>query len=87
MFNSLKISNFIIAKKQSLNLEAVNKDTTMLSDLRDFFSENENNRAINSIMRVMEHINICSGLIGVQKKENCKFTSLQMLPRVAGIPS
>lgn len=30
----------------------------ILSDLRDFFSENENNRAINSIMRVMDHINI-----------------------------
>lgn len=79
MFNSLEMSNFIIAKKQSSNLEAVNKDTTILSDLRDFFLENENNRAINSIMRVMEHINIRSGQIGAEKKENCKFTSLQVL--------
>jgi len=57
----------------------MSKDTTILSDLRSFFSENENNRAINSIMRVMEHINIRSKQIGVEKRENCKFTSLQVL--------
>ena len=57
----------------------MSKDTTILSDLRNFFSENENNRAINSIMRVMEHINIRSSQIGVEKRENCKLTSLQVL--------
>ena len=57
----------------------MSKDTTILSDLRSFFSENENNRAINSIMRVMEHINIRSSQIGVEKRANCKFTSLQVL--------
>ena len=30
-------------------------------------------------MGVMEHINICSRLIGVEKKENCKLTTLQVL--------
>ena len=57
----------------------MSKDTTIISDLKSFFSENENNRAINSIMRVMEHINIRSSQIGVEKRENCKFTSLQVL--------
>ena len=31
------------------------------------------------IMGVMEHINIRSRQIGVEKKENCKFTTLQVL--------
>lgn len=79
MYNSQEMSNFIIAKVQSSNLEAVSKGTTILSDLRYFFSENENNRAINCIMRVMEHINIRSSMVGVEKKDNCKFTSLQVL--------
>lgn len=30
-------------------------------------------------MSVMEHINIRSTLIRVEKRENCKFTSLQVL--------
>ena len=30
-------------------------------------------------MGVMEHINIRSSQIGVEKKENCKFTTLQVL--------
>ena len=57
----------------------MSKGTIILSDLGDFFSENENNRAINCIMRVMEHINIRSEQIGVEKKSNCKFTNLQVL--------
>ncbi len=36
-------------------------------------------RAIKSIMGVMEHINIRSSQIGVEKKENCKLTTLQVL--------
>lgn len=36
----------------------MSKGTTIISDLRSFFSENENNRAINAIMRVIECINI-----------------------------
>ena len=57
----------------------MSKGTTIISDLRSFFSENENNRAINAIMRVMECINIRPGQIGTEKKENCKFTNVQVL--------
>ena len=56
----------------------MSKGTTILSDLRGFFSENENNRALNSIMSVMEHINIRPNQIGAGKEANCKFTSLQV---------
>ena len=47
--------------------------------MRSFFSENENNRAINAIMRVMECINIRPDQIGTEKKGNCKFTNVQVL--------
>ena len=56
----------------------MSKGTTILSDLRGFFSENENNRALNNIMSVMEHINIRPNQIGAGKEANCKFTSLQV---------
>ncbi len=39
----------------------MSKGTTIILDLRSFFSGNENNRAINVIMRVMECINIRPG--------------------------
>ena len=48
----------------------MSKGTTIISDLRSFFSENENNRAINAIMRVMECINIRPDQIGTEKKEH-----------------
>jgi hypothetical protein len=57
----------------------VSKGTTILSDLRSFFSENDKNRAINAIMSVMECINIRPKQIGAEKKENCKFTNVQVL--------
>ena len=57
----------------------MSKDTKIISDLRSFFAKNDNNRAIKCIMGVMEHINIRSSQIGVEKKENCKFTTLQVL--------
>ena len=57
----------------------MSKDTKIISDLRSFFAKNDDNRAIKCIMGVMEHINIRSSQIGVEKKENCKFTTLQVL--------
>ena len=57
----------------------MSKGTTIISDLRSFFSENDKNRAINAIMRVMECINIRPSQIGTEKKENCKFTNVQVL--------
>ena len=57
----------------------MSKGTTIISDLRSFFSEKENNRAINAIMRVMECINIRPSQIGTEKKDNCKYTNVQVL--------
>ena len=57
----------------------MSKVTTIISDLRSFFSENDKNRAINAIMTVMECINIRPSQIGTEKKDNCKFTNVQVL--------
>ena len=57
----------------------MSKGTTIISDLRSFFSENAKNRAINSIMGVMEHINIRSSQIGSEKRPNSKFSNEQVL--------
>ena len=57
----------------------MSKVTTIISDLRSFFSENDKNRAIDAIMRVMECINIRPSQIGTEKRENCKFTNVQVL--------
>jgi hypothetical protein len=57
----------------------VSKVTTIISDLRSFFSENDKNRAINAVMSVMECINIRPKQIGTEKKENCKYTNVQVL--------
>ena len=57
----------------------MSKDTKIISDLRSFFAKNDENRAIKCIMGVMEHINIRPNQIGVEKKENCKLTTLQVL--------
>lgn len=57
----------------------MSKDTKNISDQRSFFARNDDNRAIKCIMGVMEHINIRSSQMGVEKKENSKFTTLQVL--------
>lgn len=52
---------------------------------KKFFSK-DNNRAINSIMSVMEHINIRPKQLGAEKRENCKFTNLQVLTLLILMP-
>lgn len=65
--------------KYQQNIKAMRKNNTIISDLRTFFSKNDCSRAIDRIIRVMEHINIRPSEIGASKKPNCKFTSLQVL--------
>ena len=55
------------------------KDTTIISDLRTFFTKNDADHAIYSLMEVMERIHIQPKQIGMAKKANCKFTPLQVL--------
>ena len=73
------MSNLVTLKQLNANIKAMDKGTTIISDLRSFFSKSEDNRALNCIMRVMDLINIHSRQIGVEKKANCKFTNVQML--------
>ena len=73
------MSNLVIVKQLNANIKAMSKGTTIISDLRSFFSKSEDNRALYCIMRVMDHINIRSRQIGAEKNDNCKFTNVQML--------
>lgn len=57
----------------------MSKCTTFFSDLRSFFSANENNRAVNEIMRVMDCINLCPDQVGTEMKEKCQFANLEVL--------
>lgn len=55
------------------------KGTKIISDLRSFFSKSENNKAIDSIMSVMDRIHIRPSQIGPVKKDNCKMSNWQIL--------
>ena len=48
------MSNLVIAKQLNANIKAMSKGTTIISDLRSFFSKSEDNRALYCIMRVMD---------------------------------
>jgi len=44
------MSNLVVAKKPNANIKAKDKDTTIISDLRSFFSKSEENRALHCIV-------------------------------------
>ena len=64
----------------------MSKDTKIISDLRSFFAKNDDNRAIKCIMGVMEHINIRSSQIGVEKKRTASSPLWQVLNLSHALP-
>lgn len=62
------------------------KGTKIISDLRSFFSKSENNKAIDSIMSVMDRIHIRPSQIGPVKKDNCKMSNWQILQLLMQFP-
>lgn len=57
----------------------MHKDTTIFSELQEFFLQNDSHRAIYSIYRTMSSIRINSKAIGISKADNCQYTPLQVL--------
>lgn len=57
---------------------AMRKDTTIVSELQEFFLQNDSHKAINRIAHVMQSLRLRETQIGVSKKPNCKFTILQV---------
>ena len=56
-----------------------NKGTNIFSEINSFFPENDNRKAINSIMDIALHLKISSKSLSIESKDNCKFTRLQVL--------
>lgn len=57
----------------------MDKNRHIISELQQFFANNDASKAINSISTIMSSIRIQSKVIGSVKNPNCKFTSLQVL--------
>ena len=55
------------------------KDKHIISGINVFFHKNDCNKAINSIMTTIRHLNLRSSYIGIEKRPNCKLTCLQVL--------
>ena len=56
----------------------MNKDRHIISEIRGFFAESDNTKAIQGVMNVMDHIQITQRQTGFAKSENCKFTAEQI---------
>ena len=55
------------------------KDSNIISEIDSFFSKNDCNRAINCIIGTISRLNLNFSGIGIEKRHNCKLTSLQVL--------
>lgn len=55
------------------------KDTTIFSELKDFFLQNDAHHAINRISAVMNSLKLRKNSIGIDKASNCRFTAIQVL--------
>lgn len=55
------------------------KDTTIFLELQEFFLQNNAHRAINLIFDVMKSLRLPKGKIGIEKADNSRFTTLQIL--------
>jgi hypothetical protein len=54
------------------------KDRTIISELQEFFLQNDAHLAINRISDVMSSLKLQKNKIGIEKADNCKFTALQI---------
>ncbi len=55
------------------------KDTTIFSELQEFFQQNDAHKAINRISDVLRSLKLHNNKIGIEKADNCKFTAIQIL--------
>lgn len=57
----------------------MNKDRQIVSELRNFFTENGCGVGIQRIMNILGTINITERQMAFEKKPNCKFTCAQVI--------
>ena len=59
-------------KLTNIETLSMNKDRHIISEIRGFFAESDNTKAIQGVMNVMDHIQITQRQMGFAKAENCK---------------
>lgn len=64
----------------------MDKDRTIISELRNFFTENGCGLGIQRIMKVLETINITERQMAFEKRPNCKFTCAQVIQLMVLFP-
>ena len=71
------IDNHHISATEQTNIEtlSMNKDRHIISEIRGFFVESDNTKAIQGVMNMMDHIQMTQRQMGFAKAENCKFTA------------
>lgn len=55
------------------------KDTTIFSELQEFFQQNDARKAINRISGIMNSLQLHKSKIGIEKADNSKYTTIQVL--------
>ncbi len=83
---SRKISIFVVSNHQVLIPLAMRKDTTKISELQEFFLQNECHKAINRISEVLGSFRLREKQIGVSKSFNCKYAVLQVFQLLVLFP-
>lgn len=62
------------------------KDTTKISELQEFFLQNDCHKAINRISEVLGSLRLRESQIGVSKSNNCKYSILQVFQLLVLFP-
>jgi len=63
-----------------------NKGTNIFSEINSFFPENDNKKAINSIIDIARNLRISSKSLSLESNANCKFTRLQVFELLLVFP-
>lgn len=83
---SRKISIFVLSNINILNPLAMRKDTTIISELQEFFLQNDSYKAINRISDVLSSLRLRESQIGISKASNCKLSVLQVFQLLVLFP-
>lgn len=62
------------------------KDTTIISELQEFFLQNDSYKAINRISDVLGSFRLRESQIGISKARNCKMSVLQVFQLLVKMP-
>ena len=64
----------------------MHKHTQISSEIKGFFSNNSNHKAVDALFRVIESLKVTAKAIGVEKASNCQFTTVQILHLLLVMP-